>query len=96
MLLPCQVWFDTETPEAFERDDLDTIPMTEQLLRTLARSEVQIESPTKRDLSQLQIPQHEKWHSESRRSVRREKRDEANRCCWTADRRWSGSVTERS
>ena len=51
---------------------------------------------TKRDLSQLQIPQHECWHSESRRRVRSEKRDEANRCCWTADRRRSGSATERS
>ena len=45
MVLPCQVWFDTEAPEAFERDDLDTIATTEQHLRTLARSEVRIESP---------------------------------------------------
>ena len=30
MVLPCQVWFDTEAPEAFEREDLDTIPTTEQ------------------------------------------------------------------
>ena len=45
MVLPCQAWFDTEAPEAFERDDLDTIATTEQHLRTLARSEVRIESP---------------------------------------------------
>ena len=45
MVLPCQVWFDMEAPEAFERDDLDTIATTEQHLRTLARSEVRIESP---------------------------------------------------
>ena len=34
-----------EAPEAFERDGLDTIATTEQHLRTLARSEVRIESP---------------------------------------------------
>ena len=45
MVLPCQVWFDTEAPEAFERDDFDTIAATEQHLRTLARSEARIESP---------------------------------------------------
>ena len=45
MEMPCQVWFDTEAPEAFERDDLDTIATTEQHLRTSARSEVRIESP---------------------------------------------------
>ena len=46
MVLSCQVWFDMEAPEAFERDDdLDTIATTEQHLRTLARSEVRIESP---------------------------------------------------
>ena len=43
MVLPCQVWFDTEAPEAFERDDL--IATTEQHLRTVARSEDRIESP---------------------------------------------------
>ena len=47
MVLPCQAWFDTEAPEAFERDDLDTIATTEQHLRTLAHSEVRIESPRK-------------------------------------------------
>ena len=45
VMLPCQVWFDTEAPEASERDDLDTITTTEQHLRTLARSEVRVESP---------------------------------------------------
>ena len=45
MVLPCQVWFDAEAPEAFERDDLDTISTTKQHMRTLARSEVRIESP---------------------------------------------------
>ena len=45
MVLPCQAWFDAEAPEAFECDGLDTTATTEQLLRTLARSEVQIESP---------------------------------------------------
>ena len=45
IVLPCQVWFDTEAPEAFERDDLDTTATTEQHLRALARSEVRIESP---------------------------------------------------
>ena len=45
MVLPCQVWFDTEAPEAFERDDLDSNATTEQHLRKLARSEVRIESP---------------------------------------------------
>ena len=45
MVLPCQAWCDTEAPEAFERDGLDTIVTTEQHLRTLARSEVRIESP---------------------------------------------------
>ena len=45
MVLPCQVWFDAEAPEAFERDGLDTTATTEQHLRTLARSEVRIESP---------------------------------------------------
>ena len=45
MVLPCQVWFDTEAPEAFERDGLDTIATTEQHLKTSARSEVRIESP---------------------------------------------------
>ena len=30
MMLPCQVWFDTEAPEAFERDNLDTIATTVQ------------------------------------------------------------------
>ena len=45
MVLPCQVWFDLEAPEAFERDDLDTIATTEQHLGTLARLEVRIESP---------------------------------------------------
>ena len=45
MLLPCQVWFDTEAPEAFERGGLDTIATTELHLRTSARSEVRIESP---------------------------------------------------
>ena len=34
-------------PEAFERDGLDTIATTEQHLRTVARSEVRIESPRK-------------------------------------------------
>ena len=32
MEMPCQVWFDTEAPEAFERDDLVTIATTEQHL----------------------------------------------------------------
>ena len=45
MVLPCWVWFDMEAPEAFEREGLDTIATTEQHLRTLARSEVRIESP---------------------------------------------------
>ena len=45
MVLPCWVWFDMEAPEAFERDGLNTIATTEQHLRTLARSEVRIESP---------------------------------------------------
>ena len=45
MVLPCQVWFDTEAPKAFECDGLVTTATTEQHLRTLARSEVQIESP---------------------------------------------------
>ena len=82
MALLCQVWFDAEAPESFECDGLDATATTEQHLRTLARSK-------------LQIPQHECWYSESRRRVRREKRDEINRCCWTADRRRSGSATER-
>ena len=42
-VLPCHVCFDTEAPEVFERDGLDTIAATEQHLRTLARSEVRIE-----------------------------------------------------
>ena len=63
MVLACQVWFDAEAPEAFERDDLDTTATTEQHLRTLAQSEVQIESNTSVG---TQI---------SRRRVRREKRD---------------------
>ena len=46
MVLSCQMWFDTEASEAFERDDLDTIATTEQHLRTPARSEVRIKSPT--------------------------------------------------
>ena len=45
IVLPCQVWFDAEAPEAFERDGLDTTATTEQHLRTLARSESRIESP---------------------------------------------------
>ena len=45
MVLPCQVWFDAEAPEAFECDGLDTTATTEQHLRTLARSEVQADSP---------------------------------------------------
>ena len=45
MVLPCQVWFDTEAPEAFERDDLDTIATTKQHLRTFTRSDVQVEPP---------------------------------------------------
>ena len=43
MEMPCQVWFDTEAPEAFERDNLSEIATTEQHLRTLARAG--IESP---------------------------------------------------
>ena len=43
MVLPCQVWFDMEAPQAFERDDLDTMATTEQHLGTLARLEVRIE-----------------------------------------------------
>ena len=42
LVLPCQVWFDAEAPESFERD---TTATTEQHFRTLARSEVRIESP---------------------------------------------------
>ena len=45
MALPCQVWFDAEAPESFECDGLDATATTEQHLRTLARSEVRIESP---------------------------------------------------
>ena len=45
MVLPCQAWFDAEAPKAFECDGLDTTATTEQHLRTLARSEVRIESP---------------------------------------------------
>ena len=45
MVLSCQVWFDTEAPEAFERDGLDTTATTEQHLRTLARPEDRIGSP---------------------------------------------------
>ena len=92
MVLPCQVWFDTEAPEALERDDMDTTVTIEQHLRTLARSDVQIESP--REISAN--PKFLNTSPESRRRVRREKRDEANRCCWLADRRRSGSATERS
>ena len=47
MVLPCQVRFDAEAPEAFECNGLDTTATTEQHLRTLARSEVRIESPGK-------------------------------------------------
>ena len=43
-VLPCQAWFDTEAPEAFDRDNFDTIATTVQHLRMLARSEVRIES----------------------------------------------------
>ena len=45
MVWPCQVWFDTEAPEALKRDGLDMIATTEHHLRTSARSEVPIESP---------------------------------------------------
>ena len=45
MVLPCQVWFDAEAPESLKCDGLDATASTEQHLRTLARSEVQIESP---------------------------------------------------
>ena len=51
MVLPCQAWFDAEAPEAFECDGLDTTATTEQHLRTLARSEVQVESPRERSQS---------------------------------------------
>ena len=30
MVLPCQVWFDAEAPEAFERDGWDTTATTER------------------------------------------------------------------
>ena len=43
-MVPCQVWYDTEAPEAFERDGLCTIAATEQHLITSAPSEVRIES----------------------------------------------------
>ena len=46
MVLLCQVWIDTEAPEAFKRwDEMDKNATTEQRLRTLARSEVRVESP---------------------------------------------------
>ena len=45
MALPCQAWFDAEAPESFDCDGLDATATTEQHLRTLARSEVRIESP---------------------------------------------------
>ena len=86
MALPCQVWFDTEAPRS---------PRPSSFFENVSP----IRGPnrvTKRELSQLRIPQHKCWHSESRRRVRREKRDEATRRCWTADRRRSGSATERS
>ena len=53
MVLPCQVWFDTEAPDAFERDNLDTIATTVQHLRTSARSEVRIESPREISVSSV-------------------------------------------
>ena len=95
MVLPCQVWFDAEAPEAFERDGLDTTATTEQHLRTLARSEVRIELPR-------EISANSKFLNTSVGTQKlegefsREKHDEADRCCWTADRRRSGSATERS
>ena len=47
------MWFDTEAPEALERDNLDTIATTVQHLRTLARSEVRIESPREISVSSV-------------------------------------------
>ena len=92
MVLPCQVWFDTEAPEAFERDNLDTIATTVQHLRTLARSEVRIELP--REISVSSVVFGASVGTQKVEGVGREKRDEANRRCWTADRRRSGNTTE--
>ena len=94
VVLPCQVWFDTEAPEAFERNNLDTIATTVQHLRTLARSEVRIESP--REISVSSVVFGASVGTQKVGGVRREQRDETNRCCWTADRRRSGNTTERS
>ena len=45
MVLPCQEWFDTEAPEAFERDNLSEVATTVEQSGTTVRSEVRIESP---------------------------------------------------
>ena len=47
------LWFDTEAPEAFERDNFDTIATTVQHLRTLARSEIRFESPKEISVSSV-------------------------------------------
>ena len=92
MVLPCQVWFDTEAPEAFERDGLDTIATTKQHLRTLVRSEVRIESA--REISaNSRFLNTSVGNQKVEGEFRREKRDKANRCCWVTDRRRSGSAT---
>ena len=41
IVLPCQVWFDTEAPEAFKRDNLSEVSTT---VEQSVRSEVRIES----------------------------------------------------
>ena len=93
MEMPCQVWFDSEAPQAFKRDNLDTIATTVQHLRTSARSEVRIESPREISVSSV-VFGASVGTQKVEGGVRREKRDEANRRCWTADRRRSGNTTE--
>ena len=79
LVLPCQVWFDAEAPESFECDGLDATATTEQHLRTLARSEVHIQSP--REISANSKFLNTSVGTQEVEGVRREKRDEINRCC---------------
>ena len=70
MVLPCQAWFGTRKHQ-------------KPLSMTLARSEVQIESPRERERSQPKFL-NKSVSTRKVEGVRREEHDEANRCCWTS------------
>ena len=79
MALSRQVLFDTGAARSVCKTNVQTGRSNRAIRRNPTASSGLHESCSLR----FQVPQHGCWYSENRGKVRREKRDETDRCCWT-------------